>query len=500
MGSPTQAIADLSGVLPLLVMWGAACVILLAAPWLHKGAGPSVPPMLGGAGVLGALAVLMRSSSRGYGTDLFAGGLVTDTLYSSGLVVLLLSGFISVLVAQSYLRARGIEHPEYYAFLLLALSGAALMLQANDLIVLFLGLELMSFGLYVMAGFARTDPKSDEAALKYFLLGAFASALFLYGIMLMFAVTASTQYTHIQSAVAHGALKQPMGIAATLLLLIGLCFKVGAVPFHQWSPDVYEGAPTSATLFLATTAKIGAFIALLRLFDSLAGGYDAWLPALRAITILTMVVGNLLAIAQTNIKRMLAYSGIGHAGYLLLTVVSVGLQHVGRRGAEASTLALTANVFYLLAYALALGGALAVLCHLSSRDRDVQTLSDVRGLAGAQPAIGYSMVLFMLSLAGIPATAGFVAKWQVFYAILTGGDVALAIIMALASALGVYYYLRVAWYIVFDDPVPAAAHAGSAAVRKPAGGAGAAIALCAIFTLALGLVPSAISGFLTVVR
>ncbi len=498
MGPPNQVVADLGGVIPLLALWCGACVILLVAPLLRRGAGARLAPILGGAGVLAALVAFMRKQEAGYGSSLFAGGMVTDSLYSSGLLVLLLSGFISVLVAQSYLRSRGIAHPEYYAFILLSLSGATLMIQANDLIVLFLGLELMSFGLYVMAGFARTDPRSDEAALKYFLLGAFASALFLYGIMLTYAFAASTEYSNIQSLVAHGALKQPMGIAAVLLLLIGLCFKVGAVPFHQWSPDVYEGAPTSATLFLATTAKIAAFVALLRLFDVFAGGPDAWLPVLRAIAVVTMIVGNLLAIAQTNIKRMLAYSGIAHAGYLLITLVCVGLRFAGPKGTQASTLALTANVFYLLAYALALGGAFGVLCYLSSRDRDVQTLSDLRGLAGAKPAIGYSMVLFMLSLAGIPATAGFIAKWQVFNSILTGGDIALSVVMALASALGVYYYLRVVWYIVFDDPGTTAQSVSAS--ERPSGGAGAAIAICAVCTLALGLFPSAISGFLTVVR
>jgi NADH-quinone oxidoreductase subunit N len=499
MGSPAQAVRDLTGILPILWLWGAAFVIVLAAPILRRSGWNRLSAPLGGIGVLGGLLLHLQRPVVGFETPLFVGNLVHDTLYVPAMVVLLVSGFIAVLIAQTYLRVREIERPEYYALVLLALSGAALMLMASDLVVLFLGLELMSFALYVLAGFARTDPKSDEAALKYFLLGAFASALLLYGIMLTYAVAASTHYDEIQSALAHGALKTPMGIAAAILLMIGLCFKVGAVPFHQWSPDVYEGAPTSATAFLATTAKIAAFVAFLRLFDALSYGHGAWLPALRTIALVTMVVGNLLAIAQTNVKRMLAYSGIAHAGYLLIAVVCVGLRYLGPRGAQASTFALTATVFYLLAYALAFMGAFAVLSYLSRKDRDVQGLSDLRGLATTQPSVGYAMVIFMLSLAGIPATAGFVAKWQVFYAILTGGDIGLTITMALASAMGLYYYLRVAWYIVFDEPQTQAPDSGSARAKIP-GGAGAAIVICALCTVLLGLVPGAITGFLTVVR
>ncbi|NLH99746.1 MAG: NADH-quinone oxidoreductase subunit N [Chthonomonadales bacterium] len=503
MGAPTQAIRDLSGILPILVLWGVALVILLGAPLLRRGPGSRLAAPLGGAGALGALLVLLRGSSDGFGDTLFAGAALTDTLYSSGAFVLLLGGFLSVLVAQTYLRSRDLEKPEYYAIMLLSLSGALLMMQANDLIVLFLGLELMSFGLYVLAGFARTDAKSDEAALKYFLLGALASALMLYGIMLTYGVAASTELSNVQSAVARGALKEPMGIAAALLLVIGLCFKIAAVPFHQWSPDVYEGAPTSATAFLATTAKIGAIVAFLRVCDTIAGGYHTWLPAIRAIAILSMIVGNLIAIAQTNVKRMLAYSGVAHAGYLLVAVACMGFRLMGTKGTQASILAMTGAVFYLLAYALALIGAFGVLAYLSSRDKDAQTLNDLRGLASSQPAVGYAMVLFMLSLAGIPATAGFIGKWQVFYAVLTGGDVALAVTMALTSAMGVYYYLRVVWYIVFEEsaaPKPSPTGHGVEARPRAMTGVGAAITICCIATIGLGILPAAISSFLTVVR
>jgi NADH-quinone oxidoreductase subunit N len=292
-----------------------------------------------------------------------------------------------------------------------------------------------------------------------------------------------------------------MGIAAATLILAGFAFKVAAVPFHQWSPDVYEGAPTSATAFLATTAKIGAFVAMLRVFDILSSGHAVWLPTVRVLAMASMVVGNLLAIAQTNVKRMLAYSGIAHAGYLMVAVACTGMRSVGAGGARASTLAMTGTVFYLLAYALALIGALAVLAYLSGQDRDVQTLPHLRGLARSRPGVGYALVVFMLSLAGIPATAGFIGKWQLFFAVLTGQDVGLAIAMALTSALGVYYYLRVVWYVVFEEPeVTQPAPPAIAPARESLSGAGAAIAICTIGTVALGIVPGVITSFLTVVR
>lgn len=495
MEAVRQVVHDIGSILPIVILWVTAIVILLLAPLARRGVGWHVPGLLSTAGILAALAALIRRTEGGFGTGLFAGALYSDTLSTAGAFVLLLAGLLAVLVAQGYLRSRGIEKPEYYALLLLSLSGAYLMLLASDLLVLFLALELMSFGFYVLAGFERTSSRSEEAALKYFLTGAFASALFLYGLMLAFGVAGSSSFEYIQAAVGRGALKTPMGLAAAALLLAGLGFKVAAVPFHQWTPDVYEGSPTSSTAFFAATAKIGAFVAMIRVLDMLAGGSQVWLPAVRLMAIVTMLFGNVLALSQMNVKRMLGYSAIAHAGYLLAAMVCVGMRYVSAEGARSGMPAMNATVFYLLAYALATIGAFGVLAYMSARGRDVQTLDHLRGLVRTDPAAAYAMMLFMLSLAGIPATAGFIAKWQVFYAVVIAGDIPLAVTIALASAVGAYYYLRVVWYMVFDESTtaPVLTEPG----RTPAA---VAIYISAFATVLLGVVPGFLMGFLSVVR
>lgn len=495
MSGSSRFIADLSALYPALALIGASGLILLVMPFLRRCGGNNGSATLSGLGVLAALALLIRLPGEGFGATLFAETLVTDSLSTASAFVLLLSGLLAVLIAQSYLKAREIDEPEYYAILLLSMAGAYLMLLANDLLILFLGLELMSFGFYAMAGFARRDGRSGEAALKYFLTGAFASALFLYGIMLIYGVSASTEFAKIQSAVAHGALHTPMGLAGMILIIAGLGFKVAAVPFHQWAPDVYEGAPTSATAFLAATAKIGAFVGLIRVLDVFAGGSQTLIPMLRVLAIATMIYGNLVAIAQTNVKRMLGYSAVAHAGYLLAAMVCVAMHYEGTAGARTNTAAMSASVFYLLAYALAGFGAFGVLAYLSSRDKDVQTLDDLRGLVQRDAPSGYALILFMLSLAGIPATVGFIGKWQIFYAVLIGGDMTLAVTIALTSAMGAYYYLRVVWYAAFESA------SGPDAPRQVGlTGAGLTVFVSAFATLLLGIVPGLLTGFLQVVK
>jgi len=495
MAGSAQAIRDLGGILPILALWGAAVIVLAIAALVRRGASARVPGVLSLLGILLAISFLVRRPEAGFGTPMFANSLLSDTLSSSSALILLLSGLLSVLVAQTYLRRLLLEMPEYYALLLLSLSGAYLMLLANDLLVLFIGLELMSFGFYVLAGFAKQDARSDEAAVKYFLTGAFASAFMVFGIMLMYGASGSTEFTHIQSAVARGALRTPMGIGAVAMLTVGFAFKVSAVPFHQWAPDVYEGAPTSATAFLAATAKVGAFAAMLRVFDALAGGSAGWLPALRVLAIVTMIGGNLVAIAQTNVKRMLGYSAIAHAGYLLVCVVCVGMRYMGTQGAQANMLAMTATVFYLLAYALATLGAFGVLAYVSTSGRDVQTLDQIRGLVRVDAPAAYAMVIFMLSLAGIPATAGFIGKWQIFYSAVTGGDITLAVVVALTSVLGAFFYLRVVWYMLFEEGPPTLTAATADRTE-----AGVAVFVAAFLTVLLGIVPGVLLGYLSVVR
>lgn len=495
MPGAEQALKDVGGIVPALVLWGGALVLLLMAPVTRRGQLASIPGNAAVVVVLMALAMLIRSPEQGYGREMFAAALQSDTLSASATFVLLLAGFLAVLVGQGYLKARSLDRAEYYALLLLSLSGAYVMILANDLLFVLLGLELMSFGFYILAGFDKRSSRCGEAALKYFLTGAFASALFIYGLMLFYGCAGSTALEAIRSAIAHGALKTPMGAAAAMLVLAGLAFKVAAVPFHQWAPDVYDGAPTSATAFLATTAKIGAFAAFVRVAESLAGGWSTWVPILRIVAIVTMVLGNLIALSQTNVKRMLGYSAVAHAGYLLAAVLCVGMSQAGQEGARSSMPAMNAVIFYLLAYALAVVGAFGVLAYLSSANHDVSRLDDIRGLVRRVPAAGYALVILMLSLAGIPGTAGFIAKWQVFYAVLTTGDTGMAVAIALTSALAAYYYLRVVWYAVFEEP----ARDGIPDTKFSTAG-GAAVYLTTGATLLLGVLPGFLMEFLRVVR
>jgi NADH-quinone oxidoreductase subunit N len=386
-------------------------------------------------------------------------------------------------MAWTYLKNRDIDHGEYYVLLLLSVSGAMLMAAANDLIVLFLGLEVLSFALYVLAGFARTDERSEEASIKYFLLGAFASAFLLYGIALMYGATQSTNLDDIRDVITKGAFSFPMMLAGIGLLIVGLGFKAAVIPFHQWTPDVYEGAPTSVTAYMAGAAKIGAFAAILRVFDALVPISGVWLHAIQVIAILTMVVGNLLAVTQTNVKRLLAYSSIAHAGYLLVAVAA--LAHSGEAGgARIHELAMSGALFYLFAYTFMTLGAFGVLIYLSGGGKDYQQINDLRGLARHKPAAAYSMLFFMLSLGGIPPTMGFMGKWQIFMAAVQSGEIMLAVLMALASVIAVYYYLRIVWMMVFEEPSQAASD-----TPRSYGGALASVALAVAGTVIFGILP-----------
>jgi NADH-quinone oxidoreductase subunit N len=373
--------------------------------------------------------------------------------------------------------------------LLFSVAGAMLMAAANDLIVLFLGLEVLSFGLYVLAGFARTEEKSEESSIKYFLLGAFASAFFLYGIALVYGATQTTNLSTIADALRAGGGKSVMMLAGIGLILVGLGFKAALVPFHQWTPDVYEGAPTSVTAYMAGAAKIGAFAAILRVFYSLTELSAFWITAVQILAVLTMVFGNWLAIQQTNVKRMLAYSSIAHAGYLMVAVAAMTHR-------DAFEQAVSGSMFYLFAYTFMTLGAFGVLVYLSRPDRDYQTLDDLRGLARSEPAAAYAMLFFMLSLGGIPPTMGFMGKWQIFLAAIRGGEMTLAIIMALASVMAVFYYLKIVWMMCFEE----SREPRGLPVVEGRGGAYIAVMLSAVATIGFGVAPFALSAITQVWR
>jgi len=362
-------------------------------------------------------------------------------------IVVLGTAFITVLLSVDYLKRIHSEQGEFYTLLLISACGMMLMASGNDLIVLFVALELLSIPLYVLAAFRHKDAKSEESGLKYFIMGAFASAFFLYGAAMIYGATGATHLPAIFAAVS-GITRDDAEIYYLLvgvaLLLVGLGFKVAAVPFHMWTPDVYEGAPTSVTAFMSVGAKAGGFAALLRIMtialpelhiqaeDTVA----VWQTVVSIIAALTMIVGNFVAVSQTNIKRMLAYSSIAHAGYILMAVAAAA--SLGQ-----STTATKAALVYLLTYMFTNLGAFAVVLAIEKDDGTGVNLEDFTGLANSKPLLAAMMAVFMLSLTGIPLTAGFTGKWFVFSAALEANLVVLAIIGVLTSVVSAYYYVRV---------------------------------------------------------
>jgi len=357
---------------------------------------------------------------------------------------LLFCGVAAVAVLQSwdYVRRTRISHGEYYALLLAATLGMILMAASNDLITIFLGLELMSLALYILVGFRRGRLDSSEAALKYFLLGAFASGFLLYGIALLYGATGTTNLGRMALFLADSPmLGNPLLLAGGLLVLAGFGFKVAAVPFHMWTPDAYEGAPTTVTGFMSAGAKAAGFAALLRLLVvALPALQTDWRPMMTWIAILTMTVGNVTALLQTNVKRMLAYSSIAHAGYLLIAVVAGG-----QAGGAAA-------LFYLAVYSLMNLGAFGVLALLGREQEERVTISDLAGLGQRHPGLAAAMTVFMLSLGGIPPTAGFMGKVYVFGVAVDAGLVPLVIVGVLNSVVSIYYYLRITVAMYMREP------------------------------------------------
>jgi NADH-quinone oxidoreductase subunit N len=377
----------------------------------------------------------------------FNGMVVLDGFSTFVNALLLVSGLLGIALAYGYVKRMGIERGEYYTLLLFSVVGMMLMAQATDLIIVFLALELLSIPLYVLAAFARPKEESEEAGLKYFLLGAFSSGFLVYGIALIFGATQSTNIFAIvdSASTSTGSLLLTVGAA---LLLIGFGFKVAAVPFHMWTPDVYQGAPTAVTAFMSSGAKIAGFAALLRVFatafPSLAVDMTDILWALSA---LTMIVGNVVAISQTDIKRMLAYSSIAHAGYILMAFVPYG-------NSDVVATSVAAGLFYLVSYAFTNFGAWGVVIALEKKEGRGLAIADYAGLSKKHPALALTMTIFMLSLIGLPPTIGLVGKFYLFRAVIAGGFTWLAVIGVLTSLVSAYYYLRVVVVMYMRDGEP----------------------------------------------
>jgi NADH-quinone oxidoreductase subunit N len=362
--------------------------------------------------------------------------------------VILIGAILAVMLSLGYLRRERIVVPEYYLLVLLAVLGMMFMAGGADLIVVFLGLELMSVSVYVLAGINRRSVFAAEASLKYFLLGAFASGFLLYGIALLYGATGTTNLTLIFVEIASLNLESnPMLLAGVALLLVGFGFKVAAVPFHMWTPDVYDGAPTPVTAFMAAAVKAAAFAALLRiLFQALGPVEVVWSEAAWWLAAVTMVVGNLVALTQRQLKRMLAYSSIGHAGYLLVAVAS---------GSELGAAAL---LYYLLVYTLMTVGGFAVLAALGRDGEREVLIDDLNGLAGSRPWLAFAMTVFMLSLLGFPGTAGFIGKWYILSAAVESDLWTLAIVLVGASVVSAGYYLPVIMAMYMKPPHSETAH------------------------------------------
>jgi NADH-quinone oxidoreductase subunit N len=363
----------------------------------------------------------------------FRGGFVLDRFSLFFDALLTLATFATVLMARCDEDRGDYWGGEFLALILFAASGMMIMASSNDLIVVFLGLETMSIAVYVLAGIRKKDAKSNEAALKYFILGAFASGFLLYGIALLYGATGTTRIEEIAVAVlSHSVRSQGLLYAGTAFLVVGLGFKVALVPFHSWVPDVYQGSPTAVTALMAVAVKAAAFSPFVRIFlDGLRGISHTWQGTIWILAVLTMTVGNMIAISQSNIKRMLAYSSIAHAGYLLVAMVAGG------------EMAGSAILFYLLAYGLMSLGAFSVVLALGEAGNGHEEIDEYAGLGVRHPFLGVAMAIFMLSFIGVPPLGGFTGKFYLFASAVEGGFLGLAVIGVLNSAVSVAYYLRV---------------------------------------------------------
>ncbi len=422
---------------PLLILVAASLLILILEVFLKK-ENKSYLAFVS----LFCLLLCSYACLRFWNKDLsyFGGSLFLDNLsLFFTLILVMATGFI-ILISIKYIALQDANHGEYYALLLLALCGAAIMVSSADLLIIFLGLEVLSISSYALAGLRRKDEKSGEAAIKYFLLGSFATAFLIYGLALLYGSCHSTQIPEIIDQFKTEANLGLMALIGLGLVIIGFGFKIAVVPFHMWTPDVYQGAPTPITAFFSVVTKSAGFAILLRIFfpywkvavDSRTIFWLLW-----AISALTMVIGNLIALRQINLKRMLAYSSIAHAGYLLIAILAE----------DNSSL-----VFYLTVYLFMNIGAFAAVCALSKKDKEYLELEDYAGVGFKYPWIGVTFSIFLISLAGIPPTGGFLAKFYVFAAGVRQGLVPLVIIAVLASLVSVFYYLRIIVYMYMKEP------------------------------------------------
>jgi len=449
---------------PELIVSVAGVIVMLVDAFTHRRQ-RNITAALSILAILGAGVASIWLWMQWPATSAFNGMIVLDELRLSFTVVFLIVAILTVLIATIWLDVEDLPAGEFHSLLLFATSGMMLMASAGDLVIVFLGLEILSIATYVLAGFRRSDRRSNESSLKYFILGSFASAFLLYGIALIYGATATgpdqpgTTNIALIAARANQSLYPPLLFAGMAMLLVGFGFKIATAPFHVWTPDVYEGAPTPVTAFMAAGPKAAGFAAFMRVFlfgfpivtaaASTAGyAHATWVGALAIMAALTMSIGNVVAIVQNNVKRMLAYSSIAHAGYALVGFVAAGAAtDAVQRGA-----AITAVAFYLLTYAVMNMGAFAIITVIARKGDQRNHVDDYNGIGFSSPVLAFSLSVFLLSLLGMPLTAGFMGKIMVFSAAVNQGYVWLVVIGVLNTAVSAYYYLRLIVVMFFREP------------------------------------------------
>ena len=479
--------ADLYRVLPELCWCGFGVLLMLLEPFLKNQRVLAALALIGTAAG-GALSLV----AAGYYGPGFNGLIQTDSFSTFFHVLVGAVAALVVLAAAPYLKREGLGSAEFYALVLLAAAGMGVLAGAEELLTAFVGLEMSSISSYILAGYRRDSAKASESAMKYFLLGSFATAFFLYGIALVYGASGKTALNQIALSTlasadsASGMLK--LGLA---MILIGLGFKVSIAPFQVWTPDVYEGAPTPVTALFSAGPKAAAFALLLRIFATVPAATRFWFWAFWLLAILTMFVGNLGALVQTNVKRLLAYSSIAHAGYILVAFAAV--TNMADSGAAAARSAYAAVLFYLLGYATVKVGAFTIVSELGGAGEKYNSLDDYAGLSERHPLAAAALSLYLLSLLGLPVTAGFFGKFYVFKAAVNSNLIWLAILMAINSVIASYYYLRVIVVMYMREPQGAAEPLRT--VRFPAA-VSVVVALTAIATIYFGIAPNQILRFI----
>jgi NADH-quinone oxidoreductase subunit N len=463
---------DLYSILPVVVLSVFGIAIMVLEPFLPTKSRGGLGWFAFAGTILAGISIVPMHSHAG---PSYSNLWIVDDYSTFFHALFIFIAAMTTLISIDYLRRQNLQHAEYYALLLFATAGMLVMAGSNELMMIFIGLEILSIGTYVMAGFRRTDLRSNEAALKYFLLGSFASAFFLYGVALIFGAAGSTNLISIAAALT--SVDTPSGLVylSAALILVALCFKVAVAPFHIWAPDVYEGAPTPITGFMSVGPKAAGFAVLFRIFVTAFPLIQSrWVPIMAVLASATMILGNVIAVVQPNIKRMLAYSSIAHAGY-----IAVAFTANSGRGSSAA-------LFYTLAYATMNLGAFAIVTILGRGEDAKVKLTDYAGLASKRPGLAALLSLFLLSLAGVPFTAGFTGKFLIFRSAVEADWTVLAVIGVLTTVVSFYYYLYVIVQMYMKEPAEDFSDA------RLSVGMGTALLVAAAGTLYLGFLPAKI--------